>query len=345
MKIGILTHPQHANYGGILQCYALSTYLKKMGHDPIVIKRMPNENLIKKWIISFLRKMHFSRYYKPNLIDRTRNIRPFVEKNLSHTHSIRSEYQMHKLCKKYDLKMVIVGSDQVWRKSFAMKYGYNFFLDFVPGDIIKISYAASFGVSEWQYSQLETEKIRSLIDRFSGISVREEEAVLLCKKNLDVDVECLIDPTLLLNMDDYEKLISPRLIDNKYIFVYWLGDIGIINSDINDFKNKGYEVVELNLKKEVEQMSVEDWLSHIKYADKIITDSFHGVVFSILFQKDFSIYRNESGGYGRLQSLINILGISNIINDPTFKLDYSVVYSKLELLRSKSDNFLRRTIK
>ena len=114
---------------------------------------------------------------------------------------------------------------------------------------------------------------------------------------------------------------------------------------INDFKNKGYEVVELNLRKEAEQMSVEDWLSHIKYADKIITDSFHGVVFSILFQKDFSIYRNESGGYGRLQSLMNILGISNIIDEPTFKLDYNEIYSNLEMLRSKSDSFLRRFIK
>ena len=79
MKIGILTHPQHSNYGGILQCYALSEYLKKLGHEPVVIRREPNKSIfLKRWILILLKGLRIPRYYRPNRIDRTVNIRSFV---------------------------------------------------------------------------------------------------------------------------------------------------------------------------------------------------------------------------------------------------------------------------
>ena len=342
MRIGILTHPQHANYGGILQCYALSEYLKKLGHEPIVIRREPNRPIfIKRWMLKILRGLRIPRYYRPNKIDRIINIRPFVEQYLYRTHPISSDKQMSRVCKEYNIDAVIVGSDQVWRRSFAKEYGYNYFLDFVPKDVIKLSYAASFGLSDWQYSLEESEKICSLIQRFTSVSVREEEAVSLCKTNMYVDAEWLIDPTLLLTSQEYSLITSNRLVDGKYVFIYWLGDKSQIKGEVVKYKNRNYKIIEVNLKDECEQVPVQDWLSYIKFADKIITDSFHGIVFSILFEKSFSIYKNESGGVGRLFSLMKLLGLPRHIDK---ELDYVVLSEKLENLREKSRIYLTRSL-
>lgn len=344
MKIGILTHPQHSNYGGILQCYALSEYLKKLGHEPVVIRREPNKSIfLKRWILILLKGFRIPRYYRPNRIDRTVNIRSFVEQNLNRTHPIYSDKHMSRICKEYNLDVVIVGSDQVWRRSFAKEYGYNYFLDFVPDNVVKLSYAASFGICDWQYTLEESEKICSLIQRFKSVSVREEEAVSLCNSKMHVDAEWVIDPTLLLTLQDYSLIMSDRKINEKYVFVYWLGDKSLIKDEVEKYNIRGYKIVELNLREECEQVSVQDWLSYIKYADRIITDSFHGVVFSILFEKRFSIYKNESGGVGRLFSLMKLLGLSYSI-DIDQELDYAVLSEKLESLREKSRIYLTRSL-
>lgn len=336
MKIGILTHPQGSNYGGLLQCYALFTYLKKIGNEPIVIQRTYNKSFfIWEWIRSLLILLHFPRYYHPNTVDRNVNIRPFIENYLVRTAPIDSQYQMKSVCKKYNLDVVIVGSDQVWRKSFAMKFGYNYFLDFVPDNVTRVSYAASFGLSEWLYSTSQTKAIKKLLSRFSGISVREEDGVSLLKQNLGIDSIQLLDPTLLLTAEDYEIITNRKLEKEKYVFVYWLGDKSLIAEDIKKFRSQGYKVIELNLRDDQEQISVEDWLSYIKYADFVITDSFHGSVFSILFERQFTVFANASGGNGRISSLCSMLGI-----EPEGYKDYSNMNIKLNNLRVKSIEYL-----
>ena len=311
MKIGILTHPQGSNYGGILQCYALCTYLRKLNHEPIVIQRIANRSFfLWEWTRSLLKALHFPRYYKPNVIDRGVHIRPFVEKYLNRTVPIRSNCDMRKVCTKYGLKAVIVGSDQVWRTSYAMRFGYNFFLDFVPENVIRASYAASFGLSEWNYTKEQTNTIKKLLSRFKGISVREEDAITLIKDNTGFDAIQLVDPTMLLTQEDYNKITSPRLLSGQYVFVYWLGDKKDIKEQVDKYKNEGYRVLELYLRDECEQVSVEDWLSYIKFADLVLTDSFHGTVFSIKFERKFKVFENNSGGNGRILSLCKMFGIN-----------------------------------
>lgn len=341
MKIGILTHPQHANYGGILQCYALFEFLIKIGHEPIVLRREPNRQpFIKRWIILLLRILRVPRYSNRNNVDRTLNMRPFVEKHLRRTKPVYNNKQIKNLCHEYELNAVIVGSDQVWRRDFALNYGYNYFLDFVAPHVIKVSYAASFGLDVWDYTKEETQQLKRLINEFTLISVREESAVKLCAENLDVNAEWVLDPTLLLTMDDYNKITSPRLIDDKYIFVYWLGDKTIIQKDIERYKTDGYTIKNINLKEEKIQDSIEDWLSYIKYADFVITDSFHGVVFSLLFRKKFFMHKNDSGGNGRLESLIKKLKISPEQLHSDKALDYMSIEERINKLREKSKEFL-----
>lgn len=341
MKIGILTHPQGSNYGGILQCYALSIYLKKLGHTPIVIRRESDKGFF-LWttIRTTLRALHFPRYYNPNSCDKTRLIRPFVEKYLTRTQPIRSQKQMRTVCDQYKLDAVIVGSDQVWRADYAMNFGYNYFLDFVPSNIKKLSYAASFGLSNWQYDLEQTNCIKHLLSSFSGVSVREENAVRLCEDNLGITPKWLLDPTMLLKAEDYENIISPRIIKDKYVFVYWLGNKSLVSKDIEKYKKQGYRIVDINLRDEREQESVEDWLSYINYADYIITDSFHGCVFSILFKKQFIIRMNESGGTSRLESLFKMLDI------PMQSQEVKTSDCKnMEYWRELSYNYLSETLK
>lgn len=340
MKIGILTHPQDANYGGILQCYALSQFLKKLGHEPIVIRREPNKSFfLWEWVRSFLGFLHFPRYYQPKGIDRSVNIRPFVEKNIRRTPAIRSIREMNKVCGKNALDAVIVGSDQVWRASYALRFGYNYFLDFVPDNIIKASYAASFGVGEWNYSQQQTMKIGKLLRRFNGISVREEEGVTLLERQLGMKAIQHIDPTMLLTKEEYEKVTSPRLEEDKYVFVYWLGEKEKIADSVKDYNEKGYKVVEVFLRDEKEQISVEDWLSYIKYADLVLTDSFHGCVFSLLFESPFRVFQNHSGGVGRVASLMNQFEIKV---DTT--INYSLIQSLLDKYRIEAKNYLQNIL-
>ena len=247
MKIGILTHPQGSNYGGILQCYALCTYLKKLGHEPIVIQRVADKSFFLWSIVrNILKTLHFPRYYHPDEIDRMANIRPFIQKHLARTEPVNSQNKMKKVCKKYGLDAVIVGSDQVWRHDYAMKYGFNYFLDFVPDDVVKASYAASFGLSDWQYTHRETEIIKQLLERFKGISVREEDAVSLIKDNTGKNALQLIDPTMLLKQEDYDNITNHRLVKEKYVFVYWLGDKNLIASAIERYKTEGYTIVNIS---------------------------------------------------------------------------------------------------
>ena len=332
MKIAILTHPLGTNYGGILQAYALSTYLTDKGHEVVVLNRQPEL----PWMISKLRALlillRHPRYDNPRFI----RFKEFVSKYINYSKRLFSTSDLTNFLLDNSIDSVIVGSDQVWRKSFAMRYEFNYFLDFVPESIVKCSYAASFGLSEWEYSEEQTAKIRNLLELFKNVSVRESDGKDLCVKYLGVSPEHVLDPTLLLDASFYKKIASKPLSDKPYIFVYWLGSETEKEKAIQSSYHSGLDVIDLSLRTTATLVSIEDWLSYIIYAERVITDSFHGCVFSILFKKQFSISRNDSGGNGRLNSLLKILNI-----DPASEvIDYSSVYRELELQRLTSFNFL-----
>jgi len=344
MKIGILTHPQYFNYGGILQCYALCNYLKKLGHDTIVIRRGLDTPLGKQIIKDLMIKLCIKKILNPKEFDKAAKIRPFAEHKLNRTRLIFSQNLMKKICKQYRLNAVIVGSDQVWRADFALNYGYNYFLDFVPKNVRKLSYAASFGLSSWNYSIEQTARIKELLSDYKGVSVREDEAVDLCKKHLGIDVKQMPDPTMLLTASEYDTIASPRLIDKKYIFVYWLGNKETAETYILDFEAKGYKVIYVGLREQRIFPSVEDWLSYIKYADVVLTDSFHGCVFSILYHRPLKVCENTSGGYGRIKSLFQSVGVTN---EDVLSLTgdcYTLIDNRLNSMREKAKVFINNSL-
>lgn len=374
MKIAILTQPLHINYGGNLQAFALQMVLKKSGHEVETINYpWPKKNEL--WVtLSFIKNYIYSRkctfsYTSKEMYKISKEHRNFIDKNIKLSPEIVNTQQLKNYFSKNDFDAVIVGSDQVWRKEYSPCIE-NFFLDFVKdhSNLIKISYAASFGVSEWNYSQLLTKKIYTLIRLFDHISVREDTAVALLKNNLDINSTQVLDPTLLLTEKDYAQFLKKKS-EESYIFSYIL--------DSTESKKKFLDIVKNNLGTDILNIlpakskkdklflrsedyssymykSIEEWLTGIKYADYVVTDSFHGMVFSILFKKQFIVLANKERGVSRFTSLLGKLDLMDrliqdfdsidIVNIFKKSIDYSSVDKKLSMEREKSFDFLMQSI-
>lgn len=335
MKIGILTLPLHTNYGGILQAYALQTVLERMGHETIVYQRdiMPSYKLPfwKKplvFIKRILKKFLFNNI--PIFLEREKkeeyslyrqNTNSFIYKNI-HICTI------DKICD-VDLEKIdaiIVGSDQIWRPSYVrilwktdIQDAYLNFTSDWSGK--RIAYAASFGVSEWEYSEKETKDCGSLIKNFNAVSVREDDAADLCRKAWGITPNIVLDPTLLLDIDSYYEFIdrNPQCHEGGILFSYIL-DETMEKQSILEFIANERKLTPYNLKDNSEKLPyinkyivppVEKWLQSFYDANFIVTDSFHGCVFSIIFGKPFVAIANDDRGISRFMSLFKKFGLEN----------------------------------
>lgn len=268
--------------------------------------------------------------------------------------------------KKYNA--VIIGSDQTWRPMYSPNI-YNYYLDFLEEDkqLRKIAYASSFGMDFWEYSEKETITVRKLVKNFDAISVRERLGVDLCKEYLGTDSELVLDPTLLLEREDYIALFDDENRQKRDgIFSYML-DIDADKQNFlanvskylekNVFYNQPKRAMSDSIKfthiEDYKYPSLESWLSSFYDADFVITDSFHGTVFSIIFNKPFLTIINSERGASRFYSLLGQLGLENrIISDIKNielekideKIDYNKVNEKIDELRAKSIEFLFRNL-
>lgn len=357
MKIGIFTQPLKNNYGGILQNYALQQVLIGLGHEPVTLDyRLKNTfiryllSLAKTLLLFFIhgKRRRFVKFRKGE--ERNPLMAEFVEKNISTT--VRLRKITEKIIKGNKLQAVITGSDQVWRPIYNRNLKYSF-LSFVKSDkIIKIAYAASFGVDFWEYSKHQTRMCSNLVKSFRAVSVREQSGIALCKNYLKVDAVEVLDPTLLLSKENYESLCRFVPIPNMpFIFVYIL--------DMTDKKKSFYERLasEKNLQvqfintDEYGNVTVEKWLSKFRDAEYVITDSFHGTVFSIVFHKDFISIVNNNRGADRFVSLLSKFNLQNRLIDEQhleFYANTSIEWNQVETLHNsakvKSLEFLRFNI-
>jgi hypothetical protein len=227
-----------------------------------------------------------------------------------------------------DFDAYIVGSDQIWRYSFCKHEIYNVFLDFVKSSNCKrIAYAASFGSSEWQYPSHVTAKCKELLSMFNAVSVRERSGVELCLNYLGTKAVQVIDPTLLVPLNAYTSLCVEDPIKEKYLLAYILD----ITEDRLSYIQKIAELKNLQIKLVTEKrkggISVTDWLTCFRNASYIITDSFHGTVFSIIFNNDFESLGNSQRGQERFVSLLSSFGLLYRFNE---KLDETLIESTID---------------
>lgn len=356
MKIGILTQHFLLNYGGIIQNFALQQVLLKLGHDPLTFEHDTCYSRT-RWFLRSAKHVLKNHSLKglpvyPTYQGRIGN-KNFIKFVLKNIRSVTVNDFTPDLTQKYGLDAYVVGSDQVWRPAFNLgpRLG-NMFLDFAGDDVKKISYAASFGCKEWEYTEEQERMCGKLAKRFDAISVREASGVDLCKEHFGVDATLVLDPTLLLNKEDYGKVCHDVPKKEKHIFVYSLVvSEGVLAVAENVAEAMGLSIIVKQAGRKVKKEdTIEDWFAEFRDADYVVTDSFHGMVFSIIFNKPFSIVMNPSGGNDRYLSLLSQLGLmERIVSDelqPVFSaIDWSDVNHRLTELRKASFEFLKTNLK
>lgn len=378
MKIGILTQPLLNNYGGILQAFALQKTLAKLGHTSIVINRQfPNKGKYKKILSIIFRLIKYIFVSKKTIIrvwtsKKEENIInqhfiSFISNHINTSKPIKSNKELKSITKQ-NFDAYIVGSDQVWRPKYSPCLE-NYFLDFLDKEnkSIKISYAASFGVDSWELSPKETKKCSELIKKFDAVSVRENSGVDLCRDKFNFEARLVLDPTLLLGKEEYENLILNKDKKNSNgLFIYFL-DLNEEKKKISNIISKKLSLREFfflpniinqdNKKSKLSERiypSISEWLSGLMNSEFILTDSFHGTVFSIIFNKPFLSVVNEGRGKTRFISLLKIFNLEErliySINDLTIekinsKLDFDNINKILYQKKIESINFITNVIK
>lgn len=387
MKVGILTLPLSINYGGILQAYALQTVLERLGHETVVI----NRNIL--WTVPGwkLPLIHAVRRAGRALTGKDID----VDKEISHNNAVLSRSRYTAMFVSSHIRTVtvdrysdlsermfdaiVVGSDQIWRPKYFYADIRDAYLHFArKWQIRRVAYAASFGTDEWEYTPEQTAACAALAGRFDAVSVREDGAVELCRSRLGVDSVRLLDPTLLLDAEDYVCLLPPaarggcagassgrlfvHFLDGspqKHSFAEWAGsEWGLSPFSLQQPAEAGSGISSVTtpgvpagiLGEWTPQPPVEDWIGAFLKADAVVTDSFHGCIFSMIFRKPFIVIGNKERGMSRFVSLLSLLGLEDRLVEsadgplPGPDVDFAPAYERLRLLRRDSLDFLRMNL-
>jgi len=359
-----MTQPLGKNYGGIMQAWALQQVLKRMGHEVVTIDRQPDQpNMAYKAVRLVYRAgmkaigkrkapINFEKHL-PTILQHTLS---FIDQHITMSEPLYSTQQLRDHFDRENYDAVIVGSDQTWRPMYSPNI-YNYFLDFLDSKKIqRIAYAASFGVDRWEFTDEQTRCCAELAKKFNAVSVREVSGVELCRNYLDINVAHVLDPTLLLDKDDYLQLIgSERLIQTAQgVYTYFLDKTPeklvlaktagkLLNEKVYSYQTPYVMRAEEN--KDFTGLTipdVRDWLASICNARFVLTDSFHGVVFSLLFNKPFLAVGNSARGLARFDSLLNDLGLKHRLINSTTKLDDALVQDRLDGSKIDQAIFVKR---
>ena len=349
MKIGILTFHNALNYGAVLQAYATQVFFTQLGHDVTILnyKNRYIENVYKK-------RLAFSFNIKELVVSvlvfvfnnlKKHGYSNFIEKYLQLSEPIDGDENP---VSGYDL--ILVGSDQVWNPKQTDGFDKMYWGDF-KHDGVLASWAASF--RENAFEKNDGAKITEYLKNFDSISVREHHLKTMLSKFTDKNISVLQDPTLMLWKDDWAKVCSSRPSQN-YVLVYAMVDEALVVEKAKLLAmDRGLDLIILNpytnakVSSNYKQYaSPQEFVSYMKNADVIVTSSFHGTAFSIIFEKEFYCVIRKLKTNVRIEALLATLGLQNrIIDEETIHFDNSDVdYVKVNAIRrqeiEKSKNFI-----
>ncbi len=329
MKIGILTFVRVESFGAIMQCYALSHYISTLGYEVEVIDYpLIPANYKKLYVYKFyslfsvLKTLDIKgicQKLKRKLIktnsgacsDKSNMAVDFYDKNIPHSRMIVSDTDLTEYCRKYDA--VIVGSDQVWNYVMSSRVDI-YLLSFLNKSQKKIAYAASFGVSSIPF--LYKKVYRRYLSLFDFLSLREQKGCNLVKHLINKESVQVLDPTLLLNAEQMDA-VSAKCPDapQQYVLVYdLLGSSYLMQYAHFISSSKNIPIIDVG------GYSVGQIITLFKNASYVVTSSFHGTAFSIIFRKQFvSICRKGRLTNSRIEDLLKLLHLEN-----------SLLYEKVE---------------
>jgi len=377
MRIGIITFHFVHNQGGVLQCYGLKTALEHMGHDAFVIDYKPAYHFARYAAIKNpfvigksswnknrdkgkVKQLYIaSRGFARALVDNVKGtdkviegiFNEFVGKHLTLTKRYKTLRQLKVDYPQMDV--YITGSDQLWNPDLLdQEFDAAYFLDFGPESIKRISYAVSLRQVN---DDKELEQLKVLCQRLNSISIREQNAAFL--QAIRREVTICIDPSLLLDETDYSLIEEQVNISEPYIFVYGFETTKEINDAVNMVASS-LKCIVINgkpdrIRLDIEAKAVRDYgpgqfLSYIKNAEYVVTSSFHGTAFSIIYKKRFITIPHTTRG-NRMKELLIKLGLNNCLWEGNIVsiedyINYEGVYEKLNVLRKQAFQYLNSGI-
>ena len=341
------------NYGGLVTYYALYKACEQLGYSTVMIRPIKRKN---------------SPLPQNEVLHGTRFCEEYI--NLSEAKTATAFHEYNDIADTF-----IIGSDQVWNQSLFKGRKLTFYLDFVDSNKKKIAYSSSFGYSSPQFlkeQQYWRPAVYHWMNQLDAVSVREADGVQICDRYYDIAATHMLDPVFLLDKTEYEKLASRagRKQSGHFMTTYQLSPNSAI---VNVMKyiseelgltriNMGPGSVEKWNKKIVNtdipwipDIQTEEWIYNIANADFVVTDSFHGMCFAIMFRKKFILMLRKKGPSSRIESLLSKLGLKDrwftswksfyskrdIIHED---IDYDRVHSILNAERKLSLDWLKNAI-
>lgn len=364
MKVGILSRHSVANYGSLWQAYALQTAIEQLGYEAVNINYTPEKEVggtlaktlinVSRWRKNPVTRLAFLAYQYPSFSHTFSTFKRFRTYYLNETKEYTSSEQLKNDLPSVDL--FCTGSDQVWNLLYDNKIDDTYFFDFLPDDKSRIAYAASFGGNKFEEGDVE--KYAKYLKKYESISVREDSGVQILKE-FGIEGTQVLDPTLLLSKEEWEKLLPDRQKKEDYILIYQLRP----NKEFDNYavelsKKTGMKLIRISTmffqKFKCGEFHYlpkpEEFLWYIKNAKYLLTDSFHGTCFAINFGTQF-IEILPGRFNSRNQSLLKSMGVEDriLLDFTNFDLhcktiDYSIVNDRLDLLRKKSIEILKQDL-
>jgi len=366
MKIGLLTIHNALNYGALFQAYATQEIFSRYGKVEIIDYK--NRHIEKHYLpfsisrisLSWKAPLQFAReiYLFKGKLYRSKKFREFWGERLSVS---KKKFHPRGGVSGYDL--LICGSDQVWNPRITNScdsINEDYFFSGAPSDVRKISYASSFG--SYRYSDKDVSRLKILLDSIGCLSVREQDGAQYIQGVLGREVPVVLDPTLLLTKEEWVNKIGLRENDRKtdYILAYTVPRSSHLKEAVNHYSKLGYKVILVDpalipIGRAGEQrrdVGPEEFLNLILNAKLILTDSFHGVCFSINFKKNFFAF-NSGDSSNRIRNILSLVGLESRLIESTDLLagmelisdeDYRNAHCTLDKLRDYSFGYIDRSM-
>ena len=375
-KVSIMTWCDNngpTNYGQILQCYAIQTMVQKLGLEPVVIQYRKKSDLDfyqGKFKIGFLNQI-YEVLFKIFVIEKKFNrriflFRKFIKEQIKRSRPCYDKIDIENVVK--DCKCLICGSDQIWNPIW---FDPMFFLEFGTTYQKRIAYAPSgIAIEEAEMEEVYS-KMGMLINKIDVVSIRESMGAQILNKYTDKKIETVLDPTLLLDRKDWDKIVSKRLIREPYIFCYVMGSLRqhklVLRQLMKRYKVKKIVFIPSNIVEDrvgfatpLTDAGPAEFVSLIKYAEAICTDSFHGTTLSIKYRKQFYLLKRVQqdcyrwANFSRIDNVLDKIQIDgrlvscvkdvNSLGDINYKIVDINANAEIEKSKAFLGNALLKTI-
>lgn len=346
------------NYGSALQTWALHQAIKKLGHTPVLVDYCP-DILVDKDPLNPFENMwdqdeesrRVCEMTLPAIRENFAKFDRFYTEKFERTTEKYTSENFEDILRNEVLDGFVCGSDTIFclDEFSGFENGYFANYDCMKGNAV--SYAASFG--DTKISQEDYVTLQNRLQNFKAIGLREHRMCAYVRENVSVPVCRTIDPTLLLDACDYQAITDDRLIEDKYLLLY----ARRYNPEMETYARKiaqerGWKIVEISLRatnaekghRMYYEAGVEEFLSLVKHAEYVVTNSFHGLMFSVVFKRDFAVFSRESGD-SKIFEALDLFGLRDHLltkcgTELLLVLDYDSVYDRIIKARKESMEFL-----